>query len=97
MVGTGAGVWAASEKALALRQANGLVAFTPSKKFLAGNFMADETNPTFIFGPVQAFAASRKCPTTWLLVAGDKNRPAGPKSKDKPEEHTVYLEEDCPD
>jgi hypothetical protein len=96
LVGTGAGVWAASEKAMALRQANGLVAFTPSEKFLAGNFMADETNPTFIFGPVQAFAASRKCPTTWLVEEEPKKSPAGPGSPDKPPESTVYLEEDCP-
>jgi hypothetical protein len=84
---------AASAKAMALRQANGLVQFTPPQKFLAGNFVADEMNPTVIFGPVQAFAASRHCPTAWLIEAGDKNRQGG---KDMPAEYTVYLEEDCP-
>ena len=88
---------AASPKALAMRQANGLTEFTPPQKFLAGNFVADEMNPTVIFGPVQAFAASRKCPTAWLIEAGDKNRPAGQSDKDLPAEYTVYLEEDCPD
>ena len=88
---------AASAKATALRQANGLTAFTPPQKFLAENFVADEMNPGFIFGPVKSFVASRKCPTTWLIEAGDKNRPAGLGSPDKPVEYTLYLEEDCPD
>jgi hypothetical protein len=70
LFGNGGGVWAASDKAMALRQAQGLVAFTPTDKFLSGNFVADEMNPAFIFGPVKAFVASRPCPTTWLLEAG---------------------------
>jgi hypothetical protein len=85
---------AASAKAMALRQANGLTQFTPPEKFLAGNFVADEMNPSVIFGPVQAFAASRKCPTAWLIEAGDKHHQGG---TDKLAEYTVYLEEDCPD
>ena len=88
---------AVSQKAAAMRQANGLTEFTPPEKFLAGNFVADEMNPGVIFGPVQAFAESRKCPTTWLIEAGDKNRPAGPGSPDTLAEYTLYLEEDCPD
>lgn len=96
MVGNGAGAWAASAKAGALRQANGLVAFTPTEKFLSANFVADEMNPAFVFGPVQAFAASRKCPTTWLCET-DRKPLAGPAGKDIPMEHTIYLEEDCPD
>ena len=50
---TGSVALAASQKAAALRQANGLTAFTPTEKFLAGNFVADEMNPAFIFGTVQ--------------------------------------------
>ncbi len=88
---------AASAKAMALRQANGLTQFTPPEKFLTSNFVADEMNPTVIFGPVQAFAASRKCPTAWLIEAGDKNRLAGQGGKDMPAEYTLYLEEDCPE
>lgn len=91
LVGHGATALAASQKATALRQANGLTAFNPPEKFLAGNFVADEMNPAFIFGTVKAFTASRKCPTTWLIEAGEKNRP------DKLMEYTLYLEEDCPD
>ncbi len=87
---------AASAKAIALRQANGLTQFTPPEKFLAGNFVADEMNPTVIFGAVQAFAASRKCPTAWLIEAGDKTRQAG-QGDTEIAEYTVYLEEDCPD
>jgi hypothetical protein len=87
---------AASAKAIALRQAQGLTEFTPPEKFLAGNFVADEMNPNVIFGPVQAFTGSRTCPTAWLIEAGQKERLAG-TGKDMPEEYTLYLEEDCPD
>ena len=97
LVAHGTGAWAASGKAVALRQANGLVAFTPSEKFLSGNFIADETNPTFIFGPVKAFVASRKCPTTWLIEKGAQDRPGALASPDVPVESTLFLEEDCPD
>lgn len=97
LVGGWGNAGAASPKALSLRQAQGLVAFTPSEKFLAGNFVADETDPAFIFGPVQAFAASRKCPTTWLVEEGVKNRLASPASPEASVEYTLYLEEDCPD
>jgi hypothetical protein len=94
LVGHGATALAASDKAAALRQANGLAVFTPPEKFLAGNFVADEMNPGVIFGAVKSFAASRKCPTTWLIESGDKNRRAGPGDE---AEYTLYLEEDCPD
>ena len=97
LVGNGGTALAASQKATALRQANGLVAFTPTDKFLAGNFVADEMNPAVIFGTVKAFAASRKCPTTWLIEEGEKARLAAQGSPDQPVEYTLYLEEDCPD
>jgi len=97
LVGHGATALAASAKATALRQANALTAFTPPEKFLAGNFVADEMNPGFIFGAVKAFAASRQCPTTWLIEAGDKIHPAGPGSPNPLAEYTLFLEEDCPD
>ena len=97
LVGNGSAVWAASQKAMALRQTNGLTAFTPPEKFLAGNFVADEMNPAFIFGPVKTFVASRKCPTAWLIEEGEKNRLARQGGPDKLVEYTVYLEEDCPD
>ena len=96
-VGTGSVAVATSPKAAAQRQANGLTAFTPTEKFLAGNFVADEMNPAFIFGTVKAFAASRRCPTAWLIEEGAKARPAGPGAPDQPAEYTLYLEEDCPD
>ena len=93
----GSGALAGSQKAAALRQSNGLVAFTPTEKFLAGNFVGNEMNPNFIFGPVKAFVASRKCPTAWLMEADQQKRLAGPASPGQPAEFTVYLEEDCPD
>jgi hypothetical protein len=95
VIGNGANAWAASAKAMALRKANGLVVFTPTDKFLAANFVADETNPAFVFGPVKAFAASLKCPTTWLIES-DRKPPAEAAGKGIPTEYTVYLEEDCP-
>jgi hypothetical protein len=88
---------AASPKATALRQANGLTAFTPTEKFLAGNFVADEMNPAFIFGTVKSFAASRKCPTSWLIEDRTQNRLKGSGNPDTPAEYTIYLEEDCSD
>jgi hypothetical protein len=97
LVGNVSAVWAASPKAAALRQANGLTVFNPPEKFLAGNFVAEEMTPAVIFGPVKAFAASRKCPTAWLIEESAKNRPAGLGSADAPAEYTLYLEEDCPD
>jgi hypothetical protein len=96
VVGNGAEAWAASAKAMAQRKANGLVAFTPTDKFLSANFVAEEMNPAFVFGPVKAFAASLKCPTTWLYEA-DRKPPAEAASKEIPMEYTIYLEEDCPD
>jgi len=97
LAGNSGGALAASQKAAALRHANGLVAFTPTDKFLSGNFVADEMNPAFIFGTVKAFAASRKCPTAWLIEEGEKARLAAQGSPDQPVEYTLYLEEDCPD
>lgn len=93
LMALGSGAQAASQKAAALRQANGLVVFTPTEKFLASNFVGDEMNPNFIFGPVKTFVASRKCPTTWLMEEDQKKGLARPG---KPVEFTVYLEEDCP-
>lgn len=94
--GSSPAAWAASQKATALRQTNGLIEFKPPEKFLAGNFVADEMNPAFVFGPVQAFAKSRQCPTTWLIESSGQNRPAGQPGGDKLREYTIYLEEDCP-
>ncbi len=93
LTGSSLPVQAASQKAMAMRQANGLSEFTPPEKFLAGNFVADEMNPAFVFGTVQAFAKSRQCPTVWLL----ETQPAKQGSQEKDREYTLYLEEDCPD
>lgn len=95
--GNGAAAWAASPNAMALRQAQALTAFTPPEKFLAGNFVADEMNPGFIFGTVKDFRASLKCPTTWLIEEGAKNRLSAPGGTEAPAEYTLYLEADCPD
>ena len=49
---------AASEQAMKLRSQNGLSEFAPPEAFLAGNFLADETEPAFIFGKVRDFTKS---------------------------------------
>jgi hypothetical protein len=97
MVGTAAEAGMASKKARSLRRTNSLTTFTPPEKFLAGNFVADEMNPTVIFGTVKAFAASRKCPTAWLIEENEKKRLDSQGSSGTPMEYTIYLEEDCPD
>jgi hypothetical protein len=88
---------AASPKAMALRQANGLTVFSPPESFLSGNFVAEEMNPAFIFGPVKTFVSSRTCPTTWLIEEGVKKNLPKPGTSNQPAEYTLYLEEDCPD
>jgi hypothetical protein len=87
---------AASKRATALRQSNGLTVFTPPEKFLSENFVANEMNPAFIFGPVKSFVSSRKCPTTWLIEEGTQNTLEKPGILGQPAEYTLYLEEDCP-
>ncbi len=96
LAGTGSGVWAASDQAQELRQANNLVEYQPPQEFLATNFIAEEMDPDVIFGPVKEFVATRQCPTTWLIGERDEKRPGGSGGKDTPE-YTLYLEEDCPD
>ena len=96
LFGVNSAALAASQKAKALRQANGLTAFTPPEKFLTGNFVAEEMTPAYIFGPVKAFVSSRKCPTTWLIEKGVKKTLEQPGETGKPTEYTLYLEEDRP-
>lgn len=96
LMGNSFAVFAASQKATALRQTNGLTVFNPPEKFLTGNFVAEEMTPAFIFGSVKSFVSSRKCPTTWLIEAGTKNTGVKANSPGQPAEYTLYLEEDCP-
>lgn len=96
LLGSSLPAQALSEKAAALRQANGLTKFDPPEKFLGGNFVADEANPSFIFGTVQAFAKSRPGPTSWLIETGTPKPGPGGEAPGKLAEYTVYLEEDSP-
>jgi hypothetical protein len=80
-----------------LRRANDLTAFTPPEKFLAGNFIADEMNPVFIFGTVKDFAGSRKCAATWLIERGAKDRPVDAAPPENLQEYTINQEDDSPD
>ncbi len=89
-------VWGASDGAMKLRALNGLSEFTPSEAFLKGNFVADEIEPQFIFGPVKDFKKSRSCRTAWLIEEGQRDRIKNRENQSDPFEYTLYLEEDCP-
>lgn len=88
--------WAASDQAMKLRGENGLSQFAPPEAFLAGNFLADETEPGFIFGKVSDFTKSLACPTTWLIEEGERRRIEARGQSSGPVEYSLYLEADCP-
>jgi len=87
---------AASEPAVKLRSQNGLSEFAPPEAFLAGNFLADETDPAFIFGKVGDFTKSLACPATWLIEEGERKRIEARGQQSGPIEYSIYLEADCP-
>lgn len=87
---------AGSEQAIRLRSQNDLSEFAPPERFLAGNFLADETNPVFIFGKVSDFARSLACPATWLIEAAERKRIEAQTQPSGPVEYSLYLEADCP-
>jgi hypothetical protein len=87
--------WAESEGAAKLRGQNGLTAFAPPEAFLAGNFLADETDPAYIFGKVRDFAKSLPCPTAWLIEEAELKRIQNRGAQAGPVEYSIYLEADC--
>jgi hypothetical protein len=87
---------AGSGQAMQLRAQNGLSEFTPPAGFLAGNFLADETDPAYIFGNVREFARSLACPATWLIEAAERKRIEAQPQPSGPVEYSLYLEADCP-
>ena len=87
---------AASEPAMKLRSQNGLSEFAPPEAFLAGNFLADETDPAYIFGKVGDFTKSLACPATWLIEEGERKRIEARGQSSDPVEYSIYLEADCP-
>ncbi len=86
---------AESETAARLRTQNGLTAFSPPEAFLSGNFLADETDPAFIFGKVRDFAKAQPCPTAWLIEKAEQTRIENRGAQAGPVEYTVFLEADC--
>lgn len=86
---------AESEPAARLRTQNGLTPFAPPEAFLAGNFLADETDPAFVFGRVRDFAKSLPCPTAWLIETAEQKRIENRGAQAGPVEYTVFLEADC--
>ena len=87
---------AASEQAMKLRSQNGLSEYAPPEAFLAGNFLADETDPAYIFGKVRDFAKSLSCPATWLIEESERKRIEARDQQSGPVEYSIYLEADCP-
>lgn len=88
---------AQSQRALALRKELGYAPYVPPKAFLGGYFIADETRPAFLFGPVADFVAARACPTAWLIEADEAARLAARDPANPLFEYTLVLEQDCPD
>jgi len=88
-------VGAASEQAMKLRSQNGLTEFAPPEAFLNGNFLADETDPAYIFGKVIDFAKSLSCPTAWLIEEAERKRIESRGQQSGPVEYSIYLEADC--
>jgi len=87
---------AASEPAMKLRSQNSLSEFAPPEVFLAGNFLADETDPAYIFGKVGDFVKSLACPATWLIEESERKRIEARGQQSGPVEYSIYLEADCP-
>jgi hypothetical protein len=84
-----------SEQAMKLRSQNSLSEYAPPEAFLSGNFLADETDPAFIFGKVRDFAKSLSCPTTWLIEESERKRIEARGQQSGPIEYSIYLEADC--
>lgn len=91
------GAAAGSDLALQLRAQNGLSEFAPPEGFLSGNFLADETDPAYIFGTVGGFARSLACPAAWLIEASERKRIEARTQPSGPIEYSIYLEADCTD
>jgi len=87
---------ATSEQAMKLRSQNGLSEYAPPEAFLAGNFLADETDPAYIFGKVRDFVKSLSCPATWLIEGSERKRIEARGQQSGPVEYSIYLEADCP-
>jgi len=87
---------ATSEQAMKLRSQNGLSEYAPPEAFLAGNFLADETDPAYIFGKVRDFVKSLSCPATWLIEESERKRIEARGQQSGPVEYSIYLEADCP-
>lgn len=92
---TGLG-WAASDRAVQLRDRNALSEYLPPESFLAGNYVADDVDPTLIFGKVKDLVKTCSCPTTWLIDKEETKRREAADQQPGPLEYTLYLEEDCP-
>lgn len=89
---------APSKQAQALRQQSDLIPYAPAAAVLSAYFTADEDAPRSVYGPVSAYAASRACPTAWLIEKGELARVQrlGAVADGPPFEFSLTLEEDCP-
>ena len=82
----------AADPAKAFRQQNGLVAYSPPPWFLAGDFIAREKNPRYVFGKVRDFAKALRCPTAWLIEDLELKRIEPVLKSGRTPEYSLYLE-----
>ncbi len=89
---------ALTERALSYRKANGLVEYSVPREFLSGFFVANETEPRYVFGPVSRLVKACSGRKTWLIEEGELRRveDAEKEADPRPLEFTVYLESDSP-
>ena len=81
-----------AEPSPSFRQKNGLQAYAPPERFLRGDFIASEKNPSYVFGSVQDFAEALGGTTTWLIEDMEAERLEAAAADGKNAEYSIYLE-----
>jgi len=80
------------ESAHEFRQKSGLVAYTPPAWFLEAHFIARETNPAYVFGPVRDFVLAMGGKTTWLIEDAELKRVEQASAQGQNPEYSLFLE-----
>jgi len=79
------------------RQKSGLVAYTPPAWFLKAHFIGRETNPAYVFGPVQDFVRAMGSKTTWLIEDAELKRVERASTEGQNPEYSLFLEAVSPE
>ena len=85
------------ESAQSFRQQNGLLAYAPPDWFLEGYFIARETNPGYVFGPVQDFVRVVGGKATWLIEDLELERLERASADGTTPEYSLFLEAVSPE